>query len=77
MTKTSETYTTLATLAPNGCLWPDRPIPLPSGRVELVIRPLREKHMPSIWDVIGARTVRRSKEEIDEQIRNLRNEWEG
>lgn len=69
-------YTAIGTLSSDGTVKIEGPIPVPPGKVEVIIRPLsnEEKHQ-SIWNVIGQSSIERSKEEIDEQVRSLREEW--
>lgn len=53
------------------------PLPLPPGEVEIVIRPIsRVESARSIWDVIGRSGTKLSKEDIDNHLHELRDEWE-
>ncbi len=73
------------TIKPDGTLELDNPLPLPGGRVLVIVQPLVEptsddpfwKRMQAIWDEQkAAGHVPRSVEEIEAERRAVRDEWE-
>jgi hypothetical protein len=69
-------YTVRGILNADGTLKIKKPLPISSGEVEVIIRPLSmETKFQSIWDIIGQSNVERPKEKIDEQVYSLREEW--
>lgn len=73
------------TLNPDGTLVLDRKLPLPAGRVQLIVQPLPElpaddpfwQQMRQIWDGQKARgQIPRGKKEIDAEIKSMRDEAE-
>ncbi len=72
------------TLRPDGSLELDGKVPLPSGPVEVTVRPLaptRGEDLPSLLARIRAEQqaaghVPRTREQIDEEVRRLRDEWD-
>lgn len=74
-----------ATLNPDGTLVPDSKLPLPAGRVQLIVQPLPElpagdpfwQQMRQIWEGQKARRqIPRGKKEIDAEIKSMRDEAE-
>ena len=71
-------YMARGILNADGILKIEGPTPIPSGQVEVIIRPLStEIKLQSIWDIISQSTVERSKEKIDKQVHSLREESAG
>ncbi len=55
----------------------DKPIPLPPGKVQVVIEQIPEgkRVFQSIWNLINKTEPRRTKESIDSQVEVIREEW--
>ncbi len=55
----------------------DKPIPLPPGKVQVVIEQIPESKSvsQSIWNLINKMEPRRTKESIDSQVEVIREEW--
>lgn len=55
----------------------DKPIPLPPGKVQVVIEQIPESKSvsQSIWNLINKMGPRRTKESIDSQVEVIREEW--
>ena len=73
------------TIKPDGTLELDNPLPLPGGRVLVIVQPLAEptpddpfwKRMQTIWDEQKAHGhAPRSVEEVEAERRAVRDEWE-
>jgi predicted DNA-binding antitoxin AbrB/MazE fold protein len=54
---------------------PSEPLPLTDGTAELVIVPDRVQPTVSIFDLIGQAEVKRTIEDIHEQVRQERDAW--
>ncbi len=53
---------------------PDEPLPAVEGRADLVVYP-QAGTPPSIFDLFGKAPTLRSRDEIEEQLRQDRDEW--
>jgi hypothetical protein len=74
------------TVKPDGTLELDNPLPLPGGRVLVIVQPLPEpgpddpfwSRMQAIWDDQKAHgCVPSGAEEVEAERRAVREEWEG
>jgi hypothetical protein len=81
----AESITIEGTLRPDGTVQLDKPPALPPGRVRVVLQQIETQATgEGWWDVLGRIREEqrrrghqgRSKEEIDAEIRALRDEWD-
>jgi hypothetical protein len=81
----SEAYTGVGTLSDGKTVILDQPIQLPPGRVRVIVEPLPDERTWTTWlktlnemreSLRESGYCRRTKEEIEEQIRSERESWE-